>query len=140
MPRPTDEQGRLVSRLWRSLIGAGLALTLSIASAHFYSPPNLNGASRGSAWLELDFGFAAASSLVALAVGLHAGAAVVRSRVLAAVLVRALIWFVLTLLLAAAWVSSVSLLALLIAPSHAFACLRLAALVRAWRSERLFRK
>jgi hypothetical protein len=134
-----DERG-LGSPLLASLLFAGVALALALASAHFYSPPNLNSASRVSPWLEPDFGLAAASSLVALGIGWHAGRAVVRARALSAVLVRTLIWFVLTILLAVAWASSVSLATLLIAPSHAFAGLRLAALARAWRAQRLWRK
>ncbi|MEI9942571.1 MAG: hypothetical protein WDO69_35605 [Pseudomonadota bacterium] len=137
MPQAINERG-LGFRLLGSLIGAGLALALAVAAAHYYTPPDLNGASHSNSWLERDFCFAAASGLVAAFVGLHAGVAQVRA--LGAVLVRALIWFGLTMLLVAAWGNSVSLLTLLIAPSHAFACLRLATLVRAWRSERLWRK
>jgi len=139
VPRPNNEWG-LGLRLLRSLIGAALALALAFAAAHYYSPPNLNGASRGNSWLERDFCFAAASSLIALGVGFDAGRALVPARLLGAVLVRALLWFALTMLLVAAWGNSVSLLTLLIAPSHAFACLRLAALGRAIRSELLWRK
>jgi len=138
--RGVNAERHLGARLRSSLLGAALALALAFAAARFYSAPNLNGASRGNAWLELDFCFAATSGLVALGVGLYAGAASARVRELSAVLVRALSWFLLTILLAAAWASSVSLLTLLIAPSHAFATLRLAALVRAFRSERLFFK
>jgi hypothetical protein len=113
---------------------------LAFASARYYSPPSLNGTERGKPWLEPDFCLALLSSLTALAVGLLAGRAVVQSRVLAAVVVRALLWLVLTVLLAAAWGSSVSLLTLLIAPSHAFAGVRLSALALAWRAELLWRK
>ena len=139
MPHPTNERG-LGFRLLASLIGAGGALALAFAAAHFYLPPSLNGASRSNSWLELDFCFASASCLVALGVGLYAGSALARARVLSAVLVRTLIWFALTLLLVLVWGNAVSLLTLLIAPSHAFACLRLIALGRAWHSERLWRK
>lgn len=138
MPHPTNERG-LGFRLLASLIGAGVALALAFAAVHFYSPPSLNGTSRSNSWLERDFCFASASCLVALGVGLHAGAAFARARVLGAVLARTLIWFALTLFLAMVWANALSLLTLLIAPSHAFACVRLVALGRAWRSEWLWR-
>ena len=138
MPRPTDLRSLRI-RLLRSLSGAAIAVGLAFAAAHYYSAPNLNGAARGSPWLEPDFCLALLSGLVACGVGAHAGAAVVRTTPISAVLVRALIWLLLTVLLAAAWGGSIALLTLLIAPSHAFACLRLATLARAWRSERLWR-
>jgi len=137
VPAPTKLQS-LGLRLLSSLLGAALALGLAFAAAHFYSAPTLNGAARGSSWLERDFCFAAASGVVAIAVGLYADGARLRGRVQSAVLVRTLLWFGLTILLGVAWATSVSLLTLLIAPSHAFAGLRLAALVREWRSERLW--
>ncbi len=127
-------------RLLASLSAAGLALILAFAAAHYYLPPNLNGTSVSNSWLELDFCFASASSLIALGVGLQAGRGFAQARVLRVVLLRTLTWFVFTIVLVAAWGNSVSLLTLLIAPSHAFACLRLVALGRAWRSEQLFRK
>ncbi len=59
---------------------------------------------------------------------------------LGAVLARVLLWIAVTALLALAWGNSVSLLTLLIAPSHALTCVRLVALGRAFRAERLWRK
>ena len=115
-----------------------LALGLAFAAVHYYTAPNLNGAARGSPWLEPDFCLALSSSLLALGVGGYAGIGLVRSRLLSAVFVRALSWLLLTMLLVAAWGSSVALLALLLAPSHAFAGLRLVALGRAWRAEQLW--
>lgn len=142
MPHPTNEttERTLSRRLQTSLIGAVLALMLGFVAAHYYSVPNLNGAARDNPWLERDFCFALASSLLALGVGLHAGGGVVRPRVLAQVLGHVLFWIALTIALALAWGTSVSLLTLLIAPSHAFALLRLVALGRALRAERLWRK
>jgi len=139
VPQPTNERS-LGRRLLTSLIGAALALLLAFVAAHYYSVPNLNGAARDNPWLERDFCFALASSLLALGVGLHAGRAPVQARVLARVLVHVLVWIAMTIALALAWGSSVSLLTLLIAPSHAFALLRLVALGRAMRAEQLFRK
>lgn len=140
MPPRTDERSLRV-RLLRSLIGAACALLLAFASAHFYRAPSLDGAARSNAWLERDFCLALGSHLLAVGVGIYAGSARgVRARVLSAVLSRALSVLLLTLLLGAAWASAVGLLTLLIAPSHAFAGLRLAALARAWRSERNWAK
>lgn len=141
MPHRTDARN-LRLRLLSSLIGAACALLLAFAAAHYYTVPNLDGAARGNAWLELDFCLALASNLLSVGVGVHAGAArvVVRARGPSTVLTRGLSWLLLTLLLGAAWASSVALLTLLIAPSHAFAVLRLAALVRAWRSERAWER
>ena len=137
--RQTNERD-FARRLLLSLTGAGLALGLALAAAHYYSAPNLNGASRSNPWLEPDFCLAAASSLISLGVGFHAGRALIPAHVLGAALVRTLIWLALTMLLAAAWAGSVALSTLLIAPSHAFAGLRLLILARAWHSERLWRK
>jgi hypothetical protein len=141
VPHPTDERSLRV-RLLASLIGATCALLLAFAAAHYYSAPNLNGTARNNAWLELDFCLALASNLLAIGVGVHAGRApgVVRTRALTTAVSRALSWFLLTLLLGAAWANSVSLLTLLIAPSHAFAGLRLVALARAWRTEQLWQR
>lgn len=117
------------------------ALVLAVAAAHFYAAPNLNGTARSNAWFELDFCLALASNLLAVGVGVYAGAIRgVRTPALSSALSRALSWFLLTLLLGAAWASAVALLTLLIAPSHAFAGLRLAALGRAWRSAWLWER
>ena len=106
---------------------------------HVYSAPSLRGTSDGSPWLELDFCFALASCLVALGVAIHAGWRLPQARVADALVPRVLIWFGLTISLSLVWGSALSLLTLLIAPSHALACVRLATLARAWRSERLWR-
>jgi F0F1-type ATP synthase membrane subunit c/vacuolar-type H+-ATPase subunit K len=115
-----------------------LALGFALVAAHYYAAPNLNGAARGSPWLERDFCWSLLSALLAVGVGLHAGVGVVRTRALGSVLTQALSWLAVTILLAAAWGSSIALLTLLIAPSHAFACLRLVSLARAWRTEKLW--
>jgi len=122
-----------------ALSGAGLALAFAFAAAHYYSPPAFKGARVRSPWLEADFCLAMLSSLLALAVGSRAALGDARDRVLGVVLVRALIWLALTIVLGAAWAGNVGLLTLLIAPSHAFAGVRLAVLARAWRAERLWR-
>ncbi|HEX2670236.1 MAG TPA: hypothetical protein VHM25_05160 [Polyangiaceae bacterium] len=136
MRHSTDERSLRI-RLLVSLTGAVSALLLAFAAAHYYTAPNLDGTARSNAWFELDFCLALASNLLAVGVGIHAGAVRgVRTRALSSGLSRALSWFLLTLLLGAAWASAVALLTLLIAPSHAFAGLRLAALSRAWHSAR----
>jgi len=129
---------RLGFRLLGALVGSALAFALALAAAHYYSAPDLNGASRTSFWLEPDFDYAAASSLVAVGVALSCGAAGTRARLFGTGLLRASIWFGLTVLLVAAWGNSLSLLTLMIAPSHAFCCLRVASLARSWRAESLF--
>ena len=129
---------RLGFRLLGALVGSALAFALALAAAHYYSAPDLNGASRTSFWLEPDFDYAAASSLVAVGVALSCGAAGTRARLFGTGLLRTLIWFGLTVLLVAAWGNSLSLLTLMIAPSHALACLRVASLWRSWRTESLF--
>jgi len=139
VPHSTDERGLRV-RLLRSLVGGLLALGFALAAAHSYAAPSLNGAARDSPWLERDSCFALLSALLAIGVGHHARVRGERSALPSAVLVRALTWLLLTILLAAAWRSSLSLLTLPIAPSHAFACLRLVGLGRAWRVEQLWRK
>ena len=129
------------TRLLLSALGCLLAIALALATRQLYRPPNLGGVASRPAWLEGDFLCAVASSACALAVGVWANdrrAAARRS--FSASLVRALCWFALTLLLFAVWAHAVSLFTLLIAPSHAFAGLRVATLLRAWQSERLWRK
>jgi len=119
-----------------------LALVLAFAAAHYYTAPNLNGSARVSAWLEPDSCLALASSLLALGAGIYAGARrdAIRARRSSLPLAPTLSWLVLTVLLGAVWASAVALLTLLIAPSHAFAAVRLAGLLRAWNSERLWAK
>jgi RsiW-degrading membrane proteinase PrsW (M82 family) len=113
-------------------------LLLALAAAHFYAAPSFDGAARSNAWFELDFCLALASHLVAVGVGVYAGGMRgVRAR---AALSRALSWLLLTLVLGLAWASFVALLTLLIAPSHAFASLRVAALVRVWNAERKWQR
>lgn len=139
MPRQTDER-RLRVQLLSSLAGAVAALALALAAAHFYAAPEFNGSAPGIAWFERDFSLALASNLLAVGAGVQAGRGIVRSRLLRATLSRASLLLLLTLVLGAAWASSVALLTLLIAPSHAFAVLRLAALARAWFVERRWQK
>ncbi|MET0794195.1 MAG: hypothetical protein ABW061_21920, partial [Polyangiaceae bacterium] len=61
-----------------------------------------------------------------------------RPRVFSRLLIHTLCWFGLTVCSFALWGQFLSLLTLLIAPSHAFAVLRLALLWQAWRAEVLW--
>jgi hypothetical protein len=115
---------------------------LAVGAAHWYLPPNFKGSAGGSLWLEPDFLCSSGSSGIALAVGIWSrrsatGVGGVAARSPGA---RVLIWVALTLLFLAVWVDHVFLFTLLIAPSHAFACLRLIALGRRWRSEVSWRR
>jgi hypothetical protein len=139
MTLPEPNVGR---RLLASAASFGLAVLLAVGAAHWYLPPNFKGSSGGSLWLEPDFLCSAGSSGIAIAVGIWSrraatGGGGIGARSLAA---RVLIWVGLTLLFLAVWVDYVFLFTLLIAPSHAFACLRLVALWRRWRTEVTWRR
>ncbi len=126
-------------RLGRPLLycatGLLLALLLAVAAARFYEPPNLLGSSGTSLWLEADFLCSLGSGGLALLVAWSAGRLIVRARRFGRLLVHASIWFALTVGLFALWGQYAFLFTLLIAPSHAFAALRLALLWQAWRTE-----
>ncbi len=130
----------LGARLLACLGGGACAVLLAMLAAHWYEPPNLMGSSGSSLWSEGDFLCSLASSLVAIGVAIAAGRAVIRVRAFGALVVRAIIWFGLTVLLSGAWAQFLSLWTLLIAPSHAFAVLRLALLWQAFRTDRAWRR
>ncbi|MES1179454.1 MAG: hypothetical protein ABUL62_34375 [Myxococcales bacterium] len=111
------------------------ALLLAVAAAVVYEPPNALGNSATSPWLEADFLCSLASGALALLVAWVAGRRVVRPRVFGRLALHSAIWFGLTVGLFVTWGQFVSLLTLLIAPSHAFAALRLALLWQAWRAD-----
>ena len=121
--------------------GFALAVLLAVVAAHYYEPPNLFGSSHGSVWLEPDtacsFGSAGLSLLVAWFAG--RSGALARPRAFGRLLVQAILWFGLSLFLFAFWSQFVPLLTLLIAPTHAFAALRLGLLWQAWRAEVVWR-
>jgi hypothetical protein len=130
----------VTSRLAWSSAGCVIALGLALGAAHWYEPPRARGTGGPGIWLEADFLCAAASSALALAVGFSsrrasagAGAFAARSFVL-----RGAIWAGLTLAFIAAWVEYLFLFTLLIAPAHAFACLRVLTLWSRWRADRAF--
>ena len=125
----------LGTRLRWSVVGCLLALLLALAAAHFYQPPNLVGSPAGNEWFESDVLCSLGSSLLASGVGWWSGRQTVKARAFKALATRTLIWLGLTVLLFAVWSQFVFLLTLLIAPTHAFACLRVANLWQTWRSE-----
>ena len=127
-------------RLLVSVTGSLIAVGFALAAWRIYQPPNLAGFTNGAPWLEPDFLCSVASASSALAVGLWA-----RDTRSAAVrpfgaLLRALSWFALTGVLFAVWAHAVFLLTLVIAPSHAFAGLRVATLWRNWQADRVWRR
>ena len=138
-PRDATVGARL---LW-SYVGFCAAVALGLGAAHFYQRPHvLWGSSPRESWSGPDFWCSVASSGLALAVESagkparpQAGAAGSGSLAL-----RALIWLGFTLLFVALWVDAVFLFTLLIAPTHALACLRLIGLWSRWRSERVWQK
>jgi hypothetical protein len=120
--------------------GCLLALLLALAGAHLYQPPNLMGASGNPLWLEGDFLCSLTSGLAALAVALIAARRVVRPRVFGTLLIHVLSWFGLTIFLFALWGQYLFLFTILVAPSQAFAVLRLVLLWQAWRAEVAWRR
>jgi hypothetical protein len=125
--------------LGRSVLGCSVmfsfAVLCAVAAAAFYEPPNVRGDSGTSLWLERDFLCSLASGGLGLLVAWLAGRRISRAWVFGRLLLRSLVWFALTVGLFGFWGHSVSLLSLLIAPSHAFAGLRLVLLWQAWRVE-----
>jgi hypothetical protein len=116
-----------------------VALLLAVGAVVFYEPPNVIGVSGTSLWLERDFLCSLASGALALLVGWVAGRPTVRPRIFSRLLVHSLVWFGLTVGLFLLWGQYVFLFTLLIAPSHAFAGLRLVLLGQAWRAELAWR-
>jgi hypothetical protein len=115
----------------------GLAVLLAACAAHFYETPSLAGHASHSIWSEADFVCALTSFTIASGVGLWS---VRESQAVGALAAGSLsarvgIWTVLFVLLFGFWIQRVHLFTLLIAPSHAFAGLRLSALWTRWRSE-----
>jgi hypothetical protein len=128
-------------RLFWSGIGFCAAVMLALAAAHYYERPHFMGASSPGIGAP-DLWCSLASAGIALAVGVLASRAALGAGAAASgsLAVRALIWLGLTLLFVALWVDYVFLFTLLIAPTHALACLRLIGLWSRWRSERAWHK
>jgi hypothetical protein len=125
--------------LGRSVLMCGaafsLALLLAVGAAAFYEPPNVLGFSSKSPWLERDFLCSLASVGLALLAAWVAGRRIARPRAFTRLLVHGAVWLGLTVGLFLLWAQYVFLFTLFIAPSHAFAGLRLVQLWQAWRAE-----
>jgi hypothetical protein len=117
-------------------------VALALGAAHFYVLPRSRGSAGGSVWLEADFLCTSGSSAAALAVGVWSSRAATSAGATAArsLMARVAIWAGLTLLFLALWLEHVFLFALLIAPTHAFAGLRLIGLWSAWRTDVAWRR
>ena len=116
-----------------------IALSLAVAAAVLYRPPNVVGVSGTSPWLEPDFLCSLGSGGLALLLAWLAGRHLVRPRLFGRLVLHALVWFGLTVGLFLLWGRYVFLLTLVIAPSHAFAALRLVLLWQAWRADAAWR-
>ena len=119
-----------------SVLGFIAALALALCAAHWYQAPRLSSSERPF-WAERDFLCALASSALALAVAVSSTRLALNAGAFGAgsLFLRALVWSGLALLFIALWSASLSLLTLLVAPTHAFAALRLVALWTKWRSD-----
>ncbi len=144
MPPPSrrSETLSVAARLLCSSIGFAVAVALTLGATHYYELPHFRGSVGHSLWFESDFLFSLASSVVGVVVGAWSGRAStgVGATAAGSPVLRVLIWAGLTLFFLAVWVEYVFLFALLIAPAHAFACLRLIGLWSRWRADRLWRR
>lgn len=116
-----------------------LAISLAVGAAAVYELPTVASSSSKSLWLEPDSLYCFASSALALLVAWLAGRRVQQPRQFSRLLALAAIGVGLTVGLFLVWVHFIFLLTLLIAPTHAFAALRLALLWRAWRVDLAWR-
>jgi hypothetical protein len=141
-PRAVSNPPSVVARLLWSSAGFALAVALALGSAHWYEPPRIEGSAGRSIWFEPDFLCSVASSAVALGVGVWSGRAALGPGATAArsLSARVVIWAAFTLLCGAVWVAHLVLFTLLVAPAHAFACLRLVGLWSRWRADRAWRR
>jgi hypothetical protein len=130
------------AQLLRSSAGICIAVAFGLGASHWYVRPSVVGLPRESLWTEWDFLCSLASSSVALSVGFMSARAATGAGATAAGswVARVVIWAALTLFFVLLWVDSVFLFTLLIAPTHAFACLRWVGLWSRWRSERVWRR
>ena len=128
---------KLGARLAWSGAAFGVSLVLAAAAAHWYETPQLSGAPAQPIWIERDVSCAIASSVVAIALGVSSKRWATRPGAIAggSALLRGALWVGLSLLLLGAWAHYLFLLTLLVAPSQAFAAVRLLGLLSSWRSE-----
>jgi hypothetical protein len=144
MPSSSDRRDPpsiAVRFLWSSA-GFALAVAFALGAARWYQVPDTKGAVGPSIWTEPDFVYAMASSALALAVGLLSSRAALGAGATAArsLVARVLIWAAFTVLFGVLWVDHVFLFTLPIAPTHAFACLRLLGLWSRWRADLAWRR
>jgi hypothetical protein len=132
-----DTKSKSGARFAWAALAFGAALLLALGAAHWYATPALNGAPEPPFWTERDVLFSLASGALALGVAWLGRGSATRPGAAAAgsFLLRGLLWLSFTLLLLASWAHYVNLLALWLAPTHAFALLRLLALWTSWRSD-----
>ena len=127
---------QLGARLARAVAAFGVALVLAACAARWYTTPTFSGAPEHAIWIERDVLCSLASGAVALASGAFAGSSFGPGATAAgSPLLRVAIWLGLGLLFLAVWAHYLFLLTLLIAPTHAFAALRVLALWTSWRSD-----
>jgi len=109
---------------------------LAACAARWYTTPSFSGAPEHAIWSERDVLSSLASSAVALVSGALAGSSLRPGATAAgSPLLRVAIWLGLSVLFLAVWAHYLFLLTLLIAPTHAFAALRVLALWTSWRSD-----
>ena len=142
LPSPQSLPLSVGARLLWSGVGSALAVAFALGAARYYVLPRSRGSAGGSIWLEADLLCTLASSAAALAVGLWSRRAATSAGATAAqsLAARVAIWAGLTLLFLGLWLEHVFLFALLIAPTHAFAGLRLIGLWSAWRADVAWRR
>ncbi len=129
-------ESQLGARLARAVAAFGVALGLAACAARWYTTPTFSGAAEHGVWIERDVLCSLASSAVALASGVFAGRSLGPGALAAgSPLLRVAIWLGLGLFFLAVWAHYLFLLTLLIAPTHAFAALRVLALWTSWRSD-----
>ncbi len=128
---------KLSTRLAGSAAAFGASLALAACAAYWYETPHLSGAPEQPIWIERDVLCAIASSAVALALGASMKRWATWPGAIAggSALLRGLLWALFSVLFLAVWAHYLFLLTLLVAPSQAFAAVRLLALLSAWRSE-----
>lgn len=128
---------KLSTRVSWSIAAFGASLALAAAAAHWYETPHLSGTPEVPIWAERDVLCAAAAAALALALAASARSWATRRGAIAggSPLLRVALWALFSLVLLGIWGHWLSLLAFLVAPSQAFALVRLLALISSWQSE-----
>jgi len=134
----TDTLSKSRARFAWAGLAFGAAVVLAACSAHCYDTPALSSAPAPPLWIERDVLFSLASSALALGIVWQTRGAATRPGAAAAgsITLRGLLWAGFTVFFLAIWAHYLFLLTLLVAPTHAFAALRLLALWTSLRAER----